>query len=112
DAAPLATQCLLLARCGPEFLTLPTTPTPKLIPALSVYRILPLVPPRLARARTRAWGLRAVGSVLGCQRYRRAWGFLPAASGPLRRRRGSTPALTRDAREDGGFDGSKRGSPL
>jgi hypothetical protein len=35
---------------------------------------------------------RADGSVPGRQRYRRAWGSLPIASGPLRRRRGSTPA--------------------
>ena len=53
--------------------------------------------------------LRADGSVPGRQRYRRAWGSLPAARGPPTkvRYRGSTPAPTRDAREDGGFTARK-----
>ena len=58
---------------------------PKLIPAPPAGGILAPIPPRLARARTRAWGVRADGSRPGRQRYRRAWGSLPAASGPLRR---------------------------
>ncbi len=54
----------------------------KLVPVLKSSRILSLVPPRLARAQTRAWGERADGSVPGRQRYRRAWGSLPAVIGP------------------------------
>ncbi len=93
---------------GAPALTIPTVRGMNLIPASRRRAILPFILPPLAKAQTRAWVCVPMGA--GRQRYRRAWGFLPAAVGPLRRRRGSTPAPTRDAREDGGFDGSKSGS--